>query len=496
MNTFINELEKTYNTKTTENGATALHSTLSKVYDMFAFGGAYRNRTDDEVITLFRDAFRENPALALKCLFYLGDIRGGQGERRFFDVCFRWLCKQYPAIAKELLPLIVEYRRWDEVVKTAYDTPCWKKATEIVKHQLASDIKDGNVSLCAKWLPSENASSKETKRLAMELRNALGLSAKQYRKMLSALRAKIKLVESQMSQNRWNEIEFDKLPSKAGLKYRAAFGRNPETADRYRAFISNKSTKVNAGTLYPYEIVERAHSYSAYKEADVLDKYWTNLKDYLNGADNSMMCVCDFSGSMTWGSGILPINVSLSLGLYTAERMGGPFKDCFISFSNHPQFHRVRGGNIVEKVRNALSTAEYSNTNLPAVFDLFYNMIATGRAKKEDVPKTLVIISDMEIDAGSTFCNKRDAETTMDKIAARWAQAGIHFPNVIYWNVNARNNTILQTPSSRISYVSGCSPTIFTQVLTGKTGIDLMLEALNSTRYEPVELAYITSSAF
>jgi hypothetical protein len=314
--------------------------------------------------------------------------------------------------------------------------------------------------------------------------------------MLSALRAKIKLVESQMSQNRWNEIEFDKLPSKAGLKYRAAFGRNPETADRYRAFISNKSTKVNAGTLYPYEIVERARSYNAYKEADVLDKYWINLKDYLNGADNSMMCVCDFSGSMTWGSGTLPIDVSLSLGLYTAERMSGPFKDCFISFSSRPQFHRVRGGDIVEKVRNALSTAEYANTNLPAVFDLFYNMIATGKAKKEDVPKTLVIISDMEIDAGSTFRNKRDAETTMDKIAARWAQAGIRFPNVIYWNVNARNNTILQTPSSRISYVSGCSPTIFTQVLTGKTGIDLMLEALNSTRYEPVEQAYIASIAF
>lgn len=495
MNTFINELEKDFNIKKTENHADALYSTLSKVYDMFAFGGAYRNRSDEDVILLFSEAYDENPDLALKCLFYLRDIRGvGQGERRFFDVCYRWLVQTHPRTATKLLQYLPEYGRWDEVLKVTEGTNCWDNAVDLIQHQLKEDIRsNGHPSLCAKWMPSENASSQDTVALASNLRKSLNLTSRQYRKMLSELRAQIKLVESQMSQNRWEEIQFDKLPSKAGMKYRAAFGRNPITSEKYRNFMNSKETKVNAGTLYPYEITRKARAGSFYYDANevaILGKYWNNLKDYLNGADNSIMCVCDFSGSMTWSGyqNVVPIDISLSLGIYTAERMGGPFKDRFISFSNRPQLHRVYGDTIVDKVKNVLRTAEVATTNLPAVFDLFYNMVVDGRANSEDLPKTLVIISDMEINGGSNFRSKSEASTTMDRIAVKWAKAGLRFPNVVYWNVNARNNTILQEPSSRITYVSGCSPSIFEQVLSGKSGVELMLDTLvSSGRYAVIE---------
>lgn len=493
MNTFINELERQFNTKKTENGGRALRSTLSKVYDMFAFGGAYRNRSDEDVIRLFSEAYDENPDLALKCLFYLGDIRGGQGERRFFDVCYNWLAQRYAHTAVKLLQYIPEYRRWDEVLKVTANTYCWDDAVNLIQHQLKEDIRsNGHPSLCAKWMPSENASSQDTIALANNLRKSLNLTSRQYRKMLSELRAQIKLVESQMSQNRWEEIQFDKLPSKAGMKYRAAFGRNPITSEKYKNFMNSKETKVNAGTLYPYEIIRKARSDSYYYDANevaILDKYWNNLKDYLHGADNSIMCVCDFSGSMTWSGyqNVVPIDISLSLGIYTAERMGGPFKDRFISFSNRPQLHRVYGDTIVDKVKNVLRTAEVASTNLPAVFDLFYDMVEDGRVNSDDLPKTLVIISDMEINGGSNFRSKSEASTTMDRIAVEWAKAGLRFPNVVYWNCNARNNTILQEPSSRITYVSGCSPSIFEQVLSGKSGVELMLDTLvSSGRYDPI----------
>lgn len=495
MNTFINELEKDFNIKKTENHADALYSTLSKVYDMFAFGGAYRNRSDEDVILLFSEAYDENPDLALKCLFYLRDIRGvGQGERRFFDVCYRWLVQTHPRTATKLLQYLPEYGRWDEVLKVTEGTNCWDNAVDLIQHQLKEDIRsNGHPSLCAKWMPSENASSQDTIALASNLRKSLNLTSRQYRKMLSGLRAQIKLVESQMSQNRWEEIQFDKLPSKAGMKYRAAFGRNPITSEKYKNFMNSKETKVNAGTLYPYEIIRKARSGSYYYDANevaVLDKYWNNLKDYLHGADNSIMCVCDFSGSMTWSGyqNVVPIDISLSLGIYTAERMGGPFKDRFISFSNRPQLHRVYGDTIVDKVKNVLQTAEVATTNLPAVFDLFYNMVEDGRANSDDLPKTLVIISDMEINGGSNFRSKSEASTTMDRIAVEWAKAGLRFPNIVYWNCNARNNTILQEPSSRITYVSGCSPSIFEQVLSGKSGVELMLDTLvSSGRYAVIE---------
>ena len=77
-NTFIQKICNENNYVITENGGKAYKSTLSALYDLFAFGGAYRNRSEEDCILLFKNAFEENPQLALKCLFYLRDIRGGK----------------------------------------------------------------------------------------------------------------------------------------------------------------------------------------------------------------------------------------------------------------------------------------------------------------------------------------------------------------------------------------------------------------------------------
>ena len=140
-NTFIDALEKRFNYKFTENMGIALKTTGSKVYDLFALGGAYRQRTEEGCITLFKEAFDEDPILAMKCLFYLRDCRGGQGERRFFRVCYNWLAKEEPAIARKNLKYIPEYGRWDDLY-CLVDTPIEKDAFELIKKQLILDMKD------------------------------------------------------------------------------------------------------------------------------------------------------------------------------------------------------------------------------------------------------------------------------------------------------------------------------------------------------------------
>lgn len=77
-NLVLNALKEESNITLTENLAVARKSTLNKVYDMFALGGAYRNRTDEDCILLFKNAIKEDETLALKCLFYLRDVRGGK----------------------------------------------------------------------------------------------------------------------------------------------------------------------------------------------------------------------------------------------------------------------------------------------------------------------------------------------------------------------------------------------------------------------------------
>ena len=490
MNTFIDALEKQFNYKFTENGAVAMKSTGSKVYDMFALGGAYRSRSEEDCILLFKNAFEEDATLALKCLFYLRDCRGGQGERRFFRVCYKWLTENYKEVAIRNLNQVPAFGRWDDLLYLI-GTPVENEVAKLIANQLKLDMADAidekGISLLGKWLPSENAHSELTKKRAAWVRKKLDMYPREYRLMLSKLRKHINVLERLMSTNQWDKIEFDKIPSKAGLIYRNAFARKDLIAKKYEDFIKDKSKKVNAGTLYPYEIVEKAMSdcrYSSFGsvERESVNKYWENLPDYLHGASPSMLCVIDTSGSM-WGR---PIDMAISLGLYAAERMTGPFANKYISFSSHPQLIETEGVDFVDKVKRIYSTNLCENTNIKAVFDLILRTKIKNQVRDEDMPKTIVIISDMEVDFGTELWRKGgNIETLMDSIRKEWEVYGVEMPKLIYWNVDARHDTILDK-GPNVSLVSGASPVIFEQVLTGKTGVELMLEVLLSDRYAAV----------
>ena len=506
-NTFMNQLSNDFNYKRTENGALAHRTTNSAVYDMFAMGAAYRSRSDEDCILLFKNAYEEDSVLALKCLFYIRDCRGGQGERRFFRTCFRWLAENKPARARNLIEYLPEYGRYDDLFEL-FGTPVEKNVMSLIQYQLTTDMasEKNGISLLAKWMPSENASSKDTIAKARKIRGYLGVTSKQYRQMLSKLRQKINVLERLMSANQWDRIEFDKIPSRAGLIYRNAFARRDIIAKKYESFAKDKNTKVNAKTLYPYEVVAKAvgisanswygYRFPALNDVDraMINKYWDNLPDYLNGKDCSMMCVVDTSGSMTGNDAAAPLNVAIGLGLYCAERIGGPFKNHYISFSSRPQLIKTEGIDFVDKARRIYRTNLCENTNLEAVFDLLLDTARKNGVKKADIPKTIVVISDMEIDRGtrsgygwySDGWTKESASTEMEKIRQKWARYGFELPKLVYWNVDARHNTILDS-GPNVSFVSGMSPTIFKQIITGKTGYDLMLEALMSERYSVIK---------
>lgn len=496
MNTFMNGLQIASNVTRTENGAMAHKTTRSAVYDMFALGGAYRKRSEEDCILLFKNALEENETLALKCLFYLRDCRGGQGERRFFRVCYKWLAEKMPKVARRNFEQISEYGRYDDVIYTLIGTPLKNNALEFIKKQLALDLECKTPSLLAKWLPSENASAYETKRMGNIVREYLGMTHREYRKTLSVLRERINLLERLMSANRWDEIEFDKIPSKAGLIYKNAFARRDIVAKKYEAFAKSSDTKVNASTLYPYDVVHKAveetrgwgYSFRDMSATDraMVEKYWENLPDYLEGKPCKMMCVVDTSGSMTGSEASAPINVAISLGMYCAERVGGPFKNHYISFSSRPQLIKIEGVDFVDKVRRIYKTNLCENTDLVKTFRMLKEIALT--AKPEDIPETIVVISDMQIDQGTGHCYDRaySVATEMESMRMEWERAGLKMPKLIYWNVQARGDANFLDDGPDVTYVSGCSPTIFKSVVTGKTGYDLMLETLMKARYEQI----------
>lgn len=509
MNKFMEAMTDATNYAVTENGALTHKTTKSDLLDMFAMGAAMRNRSDEDVILMWRKAFAENPVYALKCLFYIRDIRGGQGERRFFRVCMKDLAVQNIDAAKRNLVHIPEFGRWDDLY-TFVGTPLQNAALQVIKDQLELDVACKTPSLLAKWLKSENTSSAESRRLGNITREFLGMTHKQYRKTLAVLRTRINVLEKLMSENRWDEIEFDKIPSKAGLKYKNAFARRDierikAGKQTYEEFAKDETTIVNAKTLYPYEVVDQAtkvwrrkgwYDYVLPAMDDtnrlMVNKYWDNLTDYFNNAVFNGIAVVDTSGSMTGTTASCPINVAISLGMYCAERAKGPFAGHYISFASRPQLIAVEGVDFCDKVKRIYQTNLCDNTNLEAVFDLVLKNAKKYHMSQDDLPQNIIIISDMEFDAGCGFgyWSRRDHqenETLMETIAKKFEAAGYELPHLIYWNVDARQNNIPMIGNGRISYVSGMSPSIFETIMSGKTGYDLMMEKLNSERYSVIQ---------
>ena len=406
----------------------------------------------------------------------------------------KWLASTHTDAARRNLRYIPEFGRWDDLyifegTKLHYD------AFDLMKEQFMLDLNCKTPSLLAKWLKSENASSYESRRLGEVTAKHFGLTHKQYRKSLATLRTRINIVEKLMSENRWDEIEFDKIPSKAGIIYKNAFARRDMIKAKYEKFAKDENTKVNAGTLYPYEVVDKAinlmgsQSYWEYSNRNIaldntdrlmINKYWNNLTDYFNGSKLNALCMIDTSGSMRG----TPINVATSLGLYCAEKAGGPFANHYISFSSRPQLIECEGVDFCDKVDRIVRTNLCENTNIEAAFDMLLNTATRNRLSQDELPNTIIVISDMEFDSATwqyRSCSGRGAEgaeTLMEGIARKWRAMGYKVPHLIYWNVNARQNNIPMLGVGRVSFVSGFSPSIFQSIVTGKTGYDLMLETL------------------
>jgi hypothetical protein len=187
-----------------------------------------------------------------------------------------------------------------------------------------------------------------------------------------------------------------------------------------------------------------------------------------------------------WGTDAsAPINVAISIGLYAAERARGPFHGHYISFSSRPQLIETRGIDFVDKVKRIWETNLCENTNIEATFDMLLKTALRSNCKQEDLPKTIVVVSDMEFDSARGYYGRHeDNSTLMENISRKWEQAGYRMPNLVFWNVEARQDNIPMKAKNGITFVSGFSPVLFEQIMKGKTGYDLMMDKLNSARYE------------
>ena len=485
---FANAIKNEQKWTRTENGAIALRTTGEKVLDLFSVVGALRDTDKTRIETLVAEAYNDNPDLTMKTLFYGRDIREGLGERETFKVAMQYLAKHHPESVRKNIEYFGEYGRFDDLY-CLIDTPVEKDMWEYIKVQLGADMKaliagKSSISLLAKWLKTADASSPKTRKLGIYTAKNLGMTVYTYKRVIRKLRKHLNIVEAKMCDNKWGDIQYDQVPGRASMIYRNAFKRHDE--NRYGEFLNavNKGEKkINTSTLYPYDLVEKYQErYWGWSGAEdtTVEALWNNLPNYVEPGTNAVV-MADTSGSMIGR----PMNSALGLAIYFAERNTGAYHNLWMNFSTNPSWQVIKGTKLYQILNNINMDNWSGSTNLQAAFELVLETAIKNRVPANEMPKSIIVISDMEI---ASCCSAR--WTFYDQTRARFAQHGYEIPQIIFWNVNSRHD-VFHADSTRKGVIlcGGQSVTTFKTLVNsvGMTPVEYMMSVLNNDRYKPIK---------
>ena len=479
----------------TLNGAKTYESTGDACLDFFAVSGGMRNRKPTDQVNLFDRAYIETPDLAMKLLFHLRDIREGMGERKLFRTLLRHVAFTWPESAVRNAGYIPEFGRWDDMF-CLLGTPAHNTAVQVIRNQLAEDEaalkkrasgdENAHISLLAKWLPSENTSSARTRNIALQLMSSLGMKKKEYRRLVTALRARIGLTERQLTAKHPEKINYEAVPSQAMLKYRSAFRKQYRVRfESYLRDVCAGAKRIHTETLFPYEILRPMYRPGWYtpQEAigmETLETLWNHLSGAVS--NTNAISVVDTSGSMYCSDvPLLPALVSQAMGLYCAERCQGLFHNHLITFESEPHLVEIHGATLSEKLRYIGTLPWGCSTNLEAVFDLILKAAVKAHATQNELPQVIYIFSDMEFNT----CMGNADETVYENARSRFEAEGYQMPAVVFQNVNSWQKQVPVRAHTRgTALSSGAGTGMMKHEFDGNiTPMGHMLRVLNSERY-------------
>lgn len=462
----------------TDNGRIQHVSTGSPVLDLFSMIGSVRagmdkkNKNISDVSNEFRMAFEYDPVNAIRVLLWARDVRGGAGEREVVRRLLKSIENTHTNVVIRLLPKLVELGRWDDIL--VFDN---ERVNKVAYEMLRQAIATGD-GLAAKWAPREG--SRQLKGVAAKLRQAWGMTPRQYRKFITIV---TDVVEQDMSSKDWKAINYEHVPSLASIRYRKAFERND--AKRYAEFnkkVESGEAKVNAAAVYPHQIT---YQISQQGVTPVLEKMWAELPDYMNG--KNILPMVDTSGSMTWcpqAGAENMIHIALGLGLYLSMKTKGKFKDHFVTFNEKPDM-RSLSGSLGNRMRDIRYWDVGYNTNFSAAFQLILDTAVKYGVPQEEMPEALVVLSDMEFDEAAGY----DSNILVkDEIKQAYARAGYNMPGMIMWNLTPTKRSHVKADDRGFVSVSGFSPSIMKAVLSGDfdtvTPLSMMMDAIGIDRYK------------
>lgn len=487
--TFIERLKEENNKTTTTNGGIAYKSTHKTILDLSTKIGNSRFMDDREFANMIIDAYNEDKVLATKLFAYARDVRQGGGDKKFGSLGFFLVLEN---ISEDKLPLFInivsEFGYYKDLIKIIANTDVHEKSLcLLLNKRLQEDDESETPSLLAKYMPTETTKDPMMKQAYRKFMTHVNITPKEYRKRNTRIRKKLDIIETKLTEKRYEDIDYSKVPSQAGLKYRDAFYRNDN--ERYLDYldkVDNNKEKVNTTTLAPYQIVSKV--LDNYRSIDKsLETLWNNLSRPDSKGLN-ILPVVDVSGSM-YG---LPIEVAISLGIIMAESNTGQFKNHFVTFSEQPEIVELKGNTLHEKVHNLEGSRWGYNTNLESVFRQILDTGINNNLPQEELPDMLFIMSDMQYDNAVT-----NGDSLYEHMRKEYDKHGYQLPTVVFWNIGYGNTQPVVESTKNTLLVSGFSQNIFNTVfnldlddLENYTPWKALVETLENPRYKVIEDLY------
>src|SRR5574344_111042 len=513
------ELTNSKNQTKTHNGADAYKETLNYFLDIFSDATSIRQEflnNDKDSLRKFKEILKLDEKMAIKLLFYLRDVRGGQGEKLVGNMFLITLANEAPDTFCKIVNLIPHFGSWKDVVYILSKTENKKSKGSLLsliyqefnkdEHYLLLEklcLPHDNISLLAKWLPSVHTKDKDMKRaLNIIVRSIFKGNVVDYRKRVSALRKHLNLFETKMTDRNWSEVEYSKVPSRAMYKHTKAIYRNDE--DNYNKFLEKVSTgdlKMNASTLNPYDLSKRLNKVFTYglfsdkedieRECNYCNVAWDSLPKLSEVANaKKILPLIDVSGSMEG----TPMDVAIGLGIYVAEQNTNVFKDAFITFESNPSLVDLSDcDNFSEKYRKTKHASWGGSTDFGKAMKLILDTAIKNKVPSSDMPEYLLILSDMQFNNANHY--GAPFQATHEKYTELYNKNRYKLPTVIYWNLEMYDSKFPVVHDELGSILlSGYSPSVLNIILSGQleeldniTPYSTMLTVLNSERYAIVD---------
>jgi hypothetical protein len=511
-----------------ENGSLEYKTTSNGLVDLFF--KLVRNFPEDEMKQMIQAILSgpldgNNIADLFVLLFQTRDARGGKGEKKLFYVFFIELFKKFPRTINSLLGEIRTYGYFkdfmnlEEFIQSIQDNDSIEfnklygeynyllgLMIQIYADQLRKDEISLNsaptgevpeLSLAAKFAPREGKKfNKFYKKLVKILFPDSKSANKDYRELVVKLTKALEIPEVLMCANRWDEINFSRVPSLCLNRHRKAFLneilngtdlRHPDDEKRNTCrtnlLKASAKGKVCGKVLQPHELTKQLRtSNPSQEEIQVYDAQWKKIiegvretmsafigNEMKSGAINlgKLVPLVDVSSSMSG----TPMEVAIALGIMVSELADPAFRDRFITFHETPSWVNLSDcKTIYDKVLKTSKAPWGTSTNFQAAFELILRVCVENRLQPEDIPD-LIVFSDMQFNEADRkgvtmhqYMTQRFSEEGMKVSGKPWS-----LPKIIYWNLRGNTRGLpVEANTPNVQMLSGFSPSLLKLLLDGE----------------------------